>query len=1067
MALSSQTQALADSIAKRRLGIEDDIGVGGRAEISEDSPLSIRNNNPGNLRLAGQAGATEGEGGFAEFATPQAGLAALQKQVVLDTQTRDLNLFKFLNKYAPSSENDTSQYIDFVSQQTGIKADDKVPQDKVDDVVKAIVQMEGGQVALDYFFSRPQVARAQLDNIEFSDKTMDLAVQIAERRQNQTDENIRGLAREFGEGITFGFLGELVANARAAKEGIEYDQAKAEYEVARDMWKQQNPELAGLALPLELLGAIPSGGLLIKGLTKAGATVAKAGFAEGSIYGAGSGETFEERVGLAAFGGLAGLTVGKVVDIATTSKASGGLKTQADDVAEEVYDIDTQSAQRAIDEAEDAAIYTEVDNPAYAVKPLSEAQTAGELWTGLTGALRKFYNDKLTGTSDRLGREVSNDVMGRYQAADETALRIVNKELDGLSEELVPVIKVINESTRAKGVLLDFAAGKLGKSFDDSIVRLEKELFEELNTEHMAVLKRYLGYSAKKNDELNTKVFGANFGDITYLHTRNRGYRDRLKEEGMTDAEIEKMFEDPAFEQRTRGSYLDEADPRRPDPSEYENPIVSDMRRIFKMQRLAEIQRKFGVRIDDYKQGPRKDEALMRSSVPVFLGQRTGEMATDPILLTRNYQRAATDPLTPDEFMDALKFTLMKKGISEDGANFAVKEITESIMGQAKTPHPLIQAANSLAYALTLAGPLSAVLNLADIPLLGAKYGGGAVREGLKAAIPFKKVPNADLKKMGLDNQTFGEFVNIINDQASDASNWMVTTAEKMRNAANFLMKGSGFAAMDQVGKKGVMRGVLKSAADDANAGTLADNWGFYFNKAELDILSSQLKKHGMDWRNYTGKGKELVEELMFAGLGQQQLISGAGRPSAWARHPNLRPLWALRGFVVKQQALALREVMGNIKAGKPEKAAEFLGRYALYGAGGYAAINEGRQFIFGDGEASFGGLARGYGDAWASLLTANTLGLNDYQFGKIKENGILMTFAQGSLPIAVTRPFDIAGTAIGVADREYPVARLASELPLVRDVGRITRNVGERLDISSLEDVGGMLTQKRLPDED
>jgi hypothetical protein len=524
------------------------------------------------------------------------------------------------------------------------------------------------------------------------------------------------------------------------------------------------------------------------------------------------------------------------------------------------------------------------------------------------------------------------------------------------------------------------------------------------------------------------------------------------------------MFEDPAFEQRTRGSYLDEADPRRPDPSEYENPIVSDMRRIFKMQRLAEIQRKFGVRIDDYKAGPRRQGALDRSSVVI---ERTGEMATDPMLLTRNLQKAATDPLTPDEFMDALKFTLIKKGISEEGAEFAVREMTEAIMGQAKTPHPLIQAANSLAYALTLAGPLSAVLNFADIPLLGAKYGGGAVREGLKVATPFKKVPNADLKKMGLNNQTFGEFVNIINDQASDASNWMVTTAEKMRNTANFLMKGSGFAAFDQVGKQGVMRGILKSAADDANAGTLADNWGFYFNKAELDILSGQLKKHGIDWRNYTGKGKELVEELMFAGLGQQQLISAAGRPSAWARHPNLRPLWALRGFVVKQQALALREVMGNIKAGKPEKAAEFLGRYAVYGAGGYAAINEGRQFIFGDGEASFSGLARGYGDAWASLLTANTLGLNDYQFGKIKENGIMLTFAQGLLPIAVTRPFDIAGTAIGVADREYPVARLASELPLFRDVGRVTRNIGELTGQEELTDIGGMMTQKRLPDQD
>ena len=908
----------------------------------------------------------------------------------------------------------------------------------------------------------PRSAPSAIDfsSVELSDDVNELLKSEGEAK----NKRIAGLVTEFNEGVTLGLMGELASAVRAATTDVSYSEAKSRYEAARTVFRQQNPELADSATLANIIGAIPTSFGIGSALAKKGFSYASAGGLEGAVAGAASGDTFEERAIGGALGGLAGLTLGKIIDVATTPSSAGGLKTQADDIAEDVYDIDTQSAQRAIDEAEDAAVYTEVDNPAYAVKPLSEAQTAGELWEGLKGSLRNFYNDKLTGVSDRLGREVSNDVMGRYQAADETALRIVNKELDGLSEELVPVIKVINESTRAKGVLLDFAAGKLGNRFDDSLKRLEQELAGELNTEHMNTLKRYLGYSEKKNKELNSKVFGADFGDITYLHTRNRGYRDRLKEEGMTDAEIEKMFEDPAFEQRTRGSYLDEADPRRPDPSEYENPIVSDMRRIFKMQRLAEIQRKFGVRIDDYKAGPRRQGALDRSSVVI---EGTGEMATDPMLLTRNLQKAATDPLTPDEFMDALKFTLMKKGISEEGSAFAVREMTEAIMGQAKTPHPLIQAANSLAYALTLAGPLSAVLNLADIPLLGAKYGGGAVREGLKVATPFKKVPNADLKKMGLDNQTFGEFVNIINDQASDASNWMVTTAEKMRNTANFLMKGSGFAAMDQVGKQGVMRGVLKSAADDANAGKLADNWGFYFNKAELDILSSQLRKHGMDWRNYTGKGKELVEELMFAGLGQQQLISAAGRPSAWARHPNLRPLWALRGFVVKQQALALREVMGNIKAGKPEKAAEFLGRYAVYGAGGYAAINEGRQFIFGDGEASFGGLARGYGDAWASLLTANTLGLNDYQFGKIKENGIMLTFAQGLLPITVTRPFDIAGTAIGVADREYPVARLASELPLFRDVGRVTRNIGELTGQEELEAVGGMMTQKRLPEAD
>ena len=53
------------------------------------------------------------------------------------------------------------------------------------------------------------------------------------------------------------------------------------------------------------------------------------------------------------------------------------------------------------------------------------------------------------------------------------------------------------------------------------------------------------------------------------------------------------------------------------------------------------------------------------------------------------------------------------------------------------------------------------------------------------------------------------------------------------------------------------------------------------------------------------GARKELTEELMFAGLGQQQLISAAGRPAATSS--NLRPLWALRGFVIKQQALALQ----------------------------------------------------------------------------------------------------------------------------------------------------------------
>lgn len=81
--------------------------------------LAQRNNNPGNLRYVGQTGATQGQGGFAAFATPEAGQQALIDQVNLDA-SRGLTLAQFLAKFAPPSENDTTNYIQFVSSQTGI-----------------------------------------------------------------------------------------------------------------------------------------------------------------------------------------------------------------------------------------------------------------------------------------------------------------------------------------------------------------------------------------------------------------------------------------------------------------------------------------------------------------------------------------------------------------------------------------------------------------------------------------------------------------------------------------------------------------------------------------------------------------------------------------------------------------------------------------------------------------------------------------------------------------------------------------------------------------------------------
>ena len=880
-----------------------------------------------------------------------------------------------------------------------------------------------------------------------------------------------GLITEVGEGITLGLLGELAAVAEAATSDRSYQEAKDDYELARKRFKRENPGLATYAVPLELAATIPTGFGLAKGLGKLGVKSAAGQLGiEGAGYGLATGETFEQRITNAGIGVLTGLTLGRVIDVATSPSKAGGLKTDKDLEADAALDIDSVGEANRVQQAEAQRFFDEVDDPAYRRKPLSEAETVGELWGGLKTSFQNFYNQQLRGVSDNLWAQVSPQVGAGVQRADQAALLTMNKEFSDLSEQLIPVIKTINESEFAKGALLDYSAGKmtdpsklrllnaerarlkrsggadgLKKADDleksirsDATNSLLDTLSNDLTVEQRAILKRYLGYSFQKNQKLNKDVFGASFiNNLTYLHTRlTKDQIKKLKEnQKLTDEQLEGLFDDPAFKERTRGSYI-RKDDNAPNPLDYENPIVSDIQRLQRLEQFSQMKRVFN---------PDIQSAVRRKG----------------------------SSLTPNEFMNELEFKFFERGISPEGSKYARQQISDMIMGQEKAPHPLIQALNSIAYATTLAGPMSAILNLADVPLLGAKYGGKAVREGIKEAdprmlTPFKKPSDINLKELGLDNQVFGEFVSQINELQSGGTNWMMKTSKAARQSADFLMKKSGFAALDVVGKKGVMRGILSSAADDANAGKLADNWGFYFNNGELGIISKQLKAHGTNYSKYTGKGKELVEELMFAGLGQQQLISAAGRPAGWARNPNLRPLWALRGFVIKQQALALREVVGNIKAGKPDKAAEFLGRYALYGAGGYAVINEGRQYVFGDGNASFGGLARGYGDAWASLLTANTLGLNDYQYGQIKQNGLLYTFAEGMMPLAPSRAADILGTTIDVLDSERPPQALVTEtFPIIKQTLRAGRNIAEKLEDTSTQGMLEEALRRRNPEED
>lgn len=112
--------------------------------------LGVKNNNPGNIRATGTKweGMIGENGGFVVFKDMIYGVRAIGK-IMASYMKRGINTIrKAISTYAPPNENNTEQYIKFVSQQTGFDPDQPVnlTDPKIlKPLVKAITQMEIGR----------------------------------------------------------------------------------------------------------------------------------------------------------------------------------------------------------------------------------------------------------------------------------------------------------------------------------------------------------------------------------------------------------------------------------------------------------------------------------------------------------------------------------------------------------------------------------------------------------------------------------------------------------------------------------------------------------------------------------------------------------------------------------------------------------------------------------------------------------------------------------------------------------------------------------------------------------
>jgi hypothetical protein len=133
---------------------------GGVIRAQNGLPLGLRQRNPGNIRPgAGFIGESGDGSGYATFGSDDEGLRAIQRLLMTYGDKYDIKTLRQLaNRYAPPSDNNpTGNYIDFLSDKTGIGPDDEINlAESGSSIIPAIVGFEQGQQP----YSQAQIDRA-------------------------------------------------------------------------------------------------------------------------------------------------------------------------------------------------------------------------------------------------------------------------------------------------------------------------------------------------------------------------------------------------------------------------------------------------------------------------------------------------------------------------------------------------------------------------------------------------------------------------------------------------------------------------------------------------------------------------------------------------------------------------------------------------------------------------------------------------------------------------------------------------------------------------------------------
>jgi hypothetical protein len=909
---------------------------------------------------------------------------------------------------------------------------------------------------------KPPAKERKTDDIVIPQSAIDIRRELA----NEQGKRIAALVTEAGEGVTLGLLGEMKAAIESATTDKTYDRAKAEYEVAREQFRKNNPELAQLATPVELISTLPTGIGLARGLAKAGVTsiAAQAGI-ESSIYGVATGEGFENRlfqgIGYGALGALTGKAFDKILDPSFTKRFN---------TIEEFNKARAEAQEELVVAARMTRAPEDITNAELATQLLMrEIEFLGDV-VGRQGALPKdlapFYQ-RMKGYAEDMGVDIRQ--LNRVVRSDK-AIKDLRKTLDEPFETL-------DDMAHLRQDLLDMTTGRLAADVGRTIPEAQKALVrfrrlasplatlaeETVGVAFSQRLVRAMNRVTRKQTELDNMWKGME--PFRELASSNPKFNDLLldavnprlslefKEKSLQAAmnlarakigkgapeRLQKFFDDNvAFSSRYRRqvtagevtpvwmhsapesvmkdaslrTYRDRAAVKAEDAASknVQRPSMKEWRAA-NAKRPPEKQQEYANIFDSHWTWQR--QTLTRMEIGEQLGFRT---AGKPLVVGKELDKKAlkegASELEATASYEAGKFRLFDDNIIEEAlkregySDVQIKNAQQIIddlgINANKGMASELDMIRSLGYVGTIANPYGALMNVHDLFNASFELGLGNVIKAVFAKGGVEFSP-AD---MGLARQVFGEFVR----KARKGTQKDIDALGGYTSGNRFI-EGAAKASEDLL--EWSMKWSGFSKLDQFGKSRIM---GASFNRARQDIADGSFDTK---WQYSFSKPEiqqlkkdiadgvtdsELVRDLVMFDLFKLQPINAAAQTAAGLANPNARIFYMLKGFAIKQFDLMERRIYREWEAGNKKQALENLAKYIVLSGGGYGVVNEARQVLKGESPDPVEGAVSALYQI-GSVVTFGAMGANDYGYDKFMNDPLTAMSTNVLPPLGATLP--------------------------------------------------------------